>query len=912
MDKSWISKDWDSLEFEIGVEEFLIFAEENCKDPKRIPCPCEKSTRSTRSSIGSTRPASDQPIEHFVASETFEVCEAAFNSGNYDKDSYDFQRFVVDAEQPFFEGSECTKLESMLKLHNWKARFGISDTAFTELLSSVGSILPKDNVLPPNTYEAKKTLSLVYIKIHLCPNDCILYRGIHSNASQCPHCKLSHWKVRKNGQLRVNVPAKRINDDKMRHPDDSPSWRNIDYRWSAFGSESRNIRLALSADGINPHTNGLVNRYTCWPVVLVTYNLPPWLCMKRKFMMLSVLVPGPHEPGNNIDVYLQPLIDDLKKLWEEGEPNVYDAYSKSYFTLKAILLWTINDFPAYGNLSGCVNKGYKSYLICGDDTVAKYLSHSRKMCFQGHRRYLPRQHPYRRQKAAFNGQQELGNACQPLSGEEVLARQKRIDFCFGKEVKKSKKVEYPWKKKSVFFELEYWKYHHVRHCLDVMHIEKNVCDNLLGTLLNMRKSKDSEVARRDMIDMGVRHDLAPQVGEKKTYLPPSPFTLSKVEKKKVLNSFLSMKLPSGHGSNIKNCVSMSDLKIYGLKSHDCHILLQQLLPVAIRSVLPKNVRVTIIRLCFFFNALCSKVVDVSKLDKLQSDKCVYVDRYFIRWMYAFERFNKVLKSYVRNRYYPEGCMAESYLKEESVEFCTEFMSQTCTTAGIPVEQGKQSGPLSAAIIKVMEEKEMHKEYLDEIYRGKKKSVHWLMGEHNRLFADCEMKGNPDAVSEMIRWLAGKPSFSVLTYQVQVSSAKDLNPIESDMTFYGIILEVWELDYHEFKAPLFLCKWAENDKGIKINDLGFTLVDFNRQGHKKDKYVSVDQVNQVFYIKDLVDPTWSIVLTSTTRDYQELYNDDDLGNTIMEHPPFCSNIPASDVTNEDVAHSIRPNVEGIWL
>ncbi|XP_074369151.1 uncharacterized protein LOC141710442 [Apium graveolens] len=725
----------------------------------------------------------------------------------------------------------------------------------------------------------------------------------------------------------------------MRHPADSPSWRNIDYRWPAFGSESRNIRLALSAYGINPHTNGLVNRYTCWPVVLVTYNLPPWLCMKRKFMMLSVLVSGPHEPGNNIDVYLQPLIDDLKKLWEEGEPNVYDAYSKSYFTLKAILLWTINDFPAYGNLSGCVNKGYKSCPICGDDTVAKNLSHSRKMCFQGHRRYLPRHHPYRRQKAAFNGQQELGNACQPLSGEEVLARQERIDFCFGKEVKKSKKVECPQKKKSVFFELEYWKYHHVRHCLDV-------CDNLLGTLLNMRKSKVSEAACRDMIDMGVRHDLAPQVGEKKTYLPPSPFTLSKVEKNKVLNSFLSMKLPSGHGSNIKKCVSMSDLKIYGLKSHDCHILLQQLLPIAIRSVLPKNVRVTIIRLCFFFNALCNKVVDVSKLDKLQSDIIITLcdlekifpssffdvmlhlivhlvlevrlcGPVFYRWMYAFERFNKVLKSYVRNSYYPEGCMAESYHKEELVEFCTEFMSQTCTTAGIPVEQGKQSGPLSAPIIKVVEEKErdeahlhvlqnndevMHKEYLDEIYRGKKKV---FIGSWESTIGYLPIDRDDARVVQNSR-------VSMVAKAVQVSSAKDLNPIESDMTFYGIILEVWELDYHEFKAPLFLCKWAENDKGIKIDDLGFTLVDFNRQSHKKDKYVSIDQVNQVFYIKDLVDPTWSIVLTCTTRDYQELYNDDDLGDTIMEHPPFYSNIPASDVTNEDVAHSIRPNVEGIWV
>ena len=199
------------------------------------------------------------------------------------------------------------------------------------------------------------------------------------------------------------------------------------------------------------------------------------------------------------------------------------------------------------------------------------------------------------------------------------------------------------------------------------------------------------------------------------------------------------------------------------------------------------------------------------------------------------------------------------------------------------------------------------------------------------------------VSETIRWLARKPSFSVLTYEgyavngvryftkerddarvvqnsgvslvaktVQVSSAKDLNPVESDMTFYGIILEIWELDYNAFKAPLFLCKWAANEKGIKVDDLGFTLVDFNRPGHKKDKFVSVDQVKQVFYVEDLVDAAWSVVLTSTTRDYRDVYSEDDLGDTVMENPPFCSNIPACDVIDDDVQHSIRENVEGIWV
>ena len=46
-----------------------------------------------------------------------------------------------------------------------------------------------------------------------------------------------------------------------------------------------------------------------WPVLLVIYNLPPWLCMKRKYMMLSMMISGPRQPGNDIDVYLSPLIE---------------------------------------------------------------------------------------------------------------------------------------------------------------------------------------------------------------------------------------------------------------------------------------------------------------------------------------------------------------------------------------------------------------------------------------------------------------------------------------------------------------------------------------------------------------------------------------------------------------------------
>ena len=126
----------------------------------------------------------------------------------------------------------------------------------------------------------------------------------------------------------------------------------------------------------------------------MTYNLPPWLCVKRKFMMLTLLISGPKQPGNDIDVYLAPLIDDLRLLWEVGV-DVYDAYHQQSFNLKAILLWTISDFSAYENLVGCTVKGYKACRICGEKTHSIRLQHSKKISFMRHRRFLSRSHSYR-------------------------------------------------------------------------------------------------------------------------------------------------------------------------------------------------------------------------------------------------------------------------------------------------------------------------------------------------------------------------------------------------------------------------------------------------------------------------------------------------------------------------------------
>ena len=154
----------------------------------------------------------------------------------------------------------------------------------------------------------------------------------------------------------------------LRHPADAPQWNTIDRLYPEFSQDARNLRLGLSTDGMNPH--GLQSSSH---ILLVNYNLPPHLCMKRKFVILTMLISGPRQPGNDIDVYLAPLIEDLKMLWEEGV-ECFDGSREETFTLRALLLWTINDFPAYGNLSGYSVKGYFACPICGENTCSKKLS----------------------------------------------------------------------------------------------------------------------------------------------------------------------------------------------------------------------------------------------------------------------------------------------------------------------------------------------------------------------------------------------------------------------------------------------------------------------------------------------------------------------------------------------------------
>nr|XP_043633124.1 uncharacterized protein LOC122604302 [Erigeron canadensis] len=458
-----------------------------------------------------------------------------------------FQQVFADSKEDLYEGcKKYSKLSAVLRLFNVKANHNWSDKSFKELLKVFHDMLPVGNKLPVSLYEAKKMLcpmGMEMERIAACPNDCVLYRNQYKDLHECPKCGASRYERKKQTKVSGNVtkngpPAKvlwyfpiiprlkrlfaspkdakllrwheeeRKKDGKLRHVVDSPQWRNIDHTFDEFRNEIRNIRFGLSSYGINPFGN-MSSRHSTWPVLLCIYNLPPWLCMKRKYIMMSLFIQGPKQPGNKIDVYLSPLIDNLKTLWSPGV-QVYDGYLHENFRLRAMIFCTISDFPAYGNLSGCDTKGAKACPICHDYTCSRWLKYCKKTVYMGHRRSLPPDHPYRNMDNLFDGYSEFGSLPLPSNGETVFSQVENFQNEFGKKRKRGKSVEI-WKKRSIFWDLPYWKDLQVRHCIDVMHIEKNVCDSLIGLLLNIPgKTKDGVNARKDMVDMKIRPEIAPQ------------------------------------------------------------------------------------------------------------------------------------------------------------------------------------------------------------------------------------------------------------------------------------------------------------------------------------------------------------------------------------------------------------------
>ncbi|KAL5560927.1 hypothetical protein UlMin_030674 [Ulmus minor] len=781
------------------------------------------------------------------------------------------------------------------------------------LLKLLKLAFPKIDLVESH-YEAKKLMTkmgLGYSSIHVCKNDCALFWKENSLKDTCPVCSESRWKLQSGKRSGKNVPHKVLryfpvgprlkrlfatsktaklmrwhstgkskDNDVMRHPVDGKSWQEFDKRHPQFAGDVRNVRLGLAADGFNPFGNMSLS-YSMWPVVLTTYNLPPWICMKAEYLMLSLLIPGPQSP--------------------------------------------VNDFPARSSLSGWSGQGYRACPTCNEDTPSMRVIE--KTAYFGHRRFLATNHHWR-SNLQFDGRTERKRPLRRFSTTDILEQLRRVKTGipgkhpnYGGVKRKRGDDELNWRKKSIFYELPYWATIELKHNLDVMHIEKNVCDSLLGTLLaDPHKSKDTDNARRDLAKLGIRHELHLFEDGNKLMKPAADYTFSEANRRKFCRFIRSVKFPDGFASNMSKKVAQNDSRLLGLKSHDCHVIMQRLLPVGCRSLVTKNIWSTIVEFCTFFKQLCASTVNVSDMVEAQKQLVLILcklERIFppaffdimihlvlhlpeeailggpvhMRWMYPFERYLKRLKDYVRNAAKPEGSIAEGYVVDEALTFCSRYFDDVETRFNRPDRNDDGMHPTRQLSVFESQCKPLGKQsYVELDNNDRDKAEFYILNNspelepylnehkqelHVRLREGC-LNINEVYRTEFAGWFFEKiyamhrmQAPEVTTELLSLSSKTNMVVSSYPACIVNVVL--------------FRCKWFKCDSKHMVTENNITSIDINGEAYKDDQFILASQAKQVFYVADPSrGPNWCVVQHVKHRSIWDITDDGLSDIDLLQH------------------------------
>ncbi|XP_016436464.1 uncharacterized protein LOC107762612 [Nicotiana tabacum] len=340
-----------------------------------------------------------------------------------------FYARLESASRPLSDGMSHSKLSVATRLLSIKSDASVSQTGMDSMIELMKELNPNLDI-PDDYYKAKRLaskLGLSLERIDCCEKSCMLYYKDDAILENCKFRGMSRFKQLASGN-KVTVksmhylpliprlkrlyasmssaPHMRWHFENKRppvvlcHPSDGEAWKHFDRVFPNFANEPRNIRLGLCADRFTPFSIS-ATPYSCWPVFVTLYNLPPEMCMTSPYLFLTCIIPGTRNPKSLIDIYLQPLIHELQILWHEGVAT-YDISTKQNFNLRAALMWTINDFPAYGILSGWMTAGKLACPYCMKNTKAFTLKHGGKNSwFDCHRQFLPVDHEFRGMRNAF-------------------------------------------------------------------------------------------------------------------------------------------------------------------------------------------------------------------------------------------------------------------------------------------------------------------------------------------------------------------------------------------------------------------------------------------------------------------------------------------------------------------------------
>nr|GEW04599.1 hypothetical protein [Tanacetum cinerariifolium] len=198
----------------------------------------------------------------------------------------------------------------------------------------------------------------------------------------------------------------------------------------------------------------------------------------------------------------------------------------------------------------------------------------------------------------LNGETKNGDPPREFSWDAIMTQLARLPMCVkgkhprfgGVKIKRNVLVELNWTKRSIFYKLEYWSFLTLKHNLDFMYIKKNVLKSFLNTFFMNDKSKDTAKARQDLERLGTRIGLwLDKNKNEKCSKPQAAYSFTPEDRKK-----------------------------FCLKSYDCHIMMQPLLPYRVQQYLPSDIAKPLIELCLFFKQICSQTLMVDDMLKAKS------------------------------------------------------------------------------------------------------------------------------------------------------------------------------------------------------------------------------------------------------------------------------------------------------
>ncbi|XP_024009247.1 uncharacterized protein LOC112084358 [Eutrema salsugineum] len=410
---------------------------------------------------------SEEDVGNVVGDRYVDMVNDAFHGNYHQDDSYQnvrnhpqqFYDLLEAGKKPLYDGHEGhSQLSLAARFMQNKVDYNMSEKCVDSWASLFTEYLPEGNQSTKSHYETEKlmgNLGLPFHKIDVCINNCMIFWKEDEMWEECKFCQSPRYKPNEGRRSRTRIPYSRMwylpigdrlkrmyqsqktaaamswhaenhaKEGEMCHPCDAAEWKYFQDLHPQFAEEPRNVYLGLCTDGFNPF--GMSRNHSLWPMILTPYNLLPGMCMKTEYLFLTILNSGPTHPRASLDIFLRPLIEELKELWSTGI-DAYDVSLQQNFKLKAVLMWTISDFPAYGMLSGWTTHGRLACPICMDDKKAFYLLNGRKTCwFDCHRRFLPHGHPLRKNRKDFLKGRHAINESPPqsLTGEQVYS--KRIE-----------------------------------------------------------------------------------------------------------------------------------------------------------------------------------------------------------------------------------------------------------------------------------------------------------------------------------------------------------------------------------------------------------------------------------------------------------------------------------------------------